>query len=336
MGRPDLDGIWTVLSSTIPAQGVSIAPTSHRVAAGPVMAGVDSDGRRHLLVPLLPGEAVRTDTKGRGVQLGRISHGNDHYLTVVCLLPELHPVFTQFCRELADSVEDASSPARETADAFERWRTLFSEASTRGILGQEALIGLLGELDTLLELLRHGAPGDLEYWTGPLGAVHDFRSLTHAIETKSTLIREGRVVGIASVDQLQEPPGSELLLRHTRFERDPGGWDLATAVDQVVAQGGDRSALERRISELGVDTTDLSAYAGRKYRIVETRTYDVTGAAFPRLVRSSFAVGDVPAGTLRISYSIDLTNEPPAPLSPDTADAALGALAQEAADALDS
>jgi hypothetical protein len=336
MDKQDLDGVWTVLSSSVPASGISVAPTGDEVSAGQLLAGIDSEGRRHFLIPLFTGEPAKTDTKGRAVHLGRIALEGSSYLTVVCLRPELHRVFTQFCRELAESVEDAKSPAREAGEAFDRGRALFSDAVDRGLLGEEALLGLLGELLTVRDLLLCGAPGTLEFWTGPSGEIHDLRTATHAIEVKSTLLREGRIVAIASVDQLQEPLGADLILHHTRFERDPGGSDLRKVVADVLTAGADHAAVSRRLLEVGVDIDDLPLYSGRKYRVVETRAYDVTGAAFPRLLRSSYIDGNIPPGTLRISYAIDLTNEPPTPLDAHALEAALDAMAREATDALDS
>src|SRR5262245_15707306 len=97
MPNQDLEGVWTVLATTPPASGIEVAPTGNEVAAGEVLVGVDHLSRRHLLIPLLPGEAARTDTKGRGVHLAQLRHGSTAYVTVLCLLPELHHVFTQFC-----------------------------------------------------------------------------------------------------------------------------------------------------------------------------------------------------------------------------------------------
>ena len=334
--RRDLDGIWTVLASRPPAAGVVTAPTGYRVAAGDVLAGIDSEDRRHLLIPLSAGEAARTDTKGRAVHLARIAEGGSHYLTVLCRLPDLHRVFTQFCRELVESIEDAASPAREASAAFDRWRALFSEAEQRGQLSDEALIGLMGELVAVERLLVHGAPADLRFWVGPSSDLHDLRSATHAIEVKATLVREGRIVAISSIDQLQEPPGSDLMLLHLRFDRDPGGLSLTELVSSILAAGAQRLELERRLREVGADPADLAPYGDRRFRITDVRAYDVSGPAFPRLVRSDFAIGDLPPGTLRLSYSIDLTNEPPHPLSDALVDAAFASLAQEAAHAMDS
>ena len=334
--RRDLDGIWTVLASNPPVAGVVTAATGYRVAAGDLLAGIDHDGRRHLLIPLHAGEAARTDTKGRAVHLARIAEDGSQYLTVFCLLPDLHRVFTQFCRELVESIEGAASPAREAAAAFERWRALFSEAAQHGLLSEEALIGLMGELVAVERLLNHGAPSDLRFWVGPHGDLHDIRSSTHAIEVKATLVREGRIVPISSIDQLEEPAGSDLVLLHLRFDRDPGGLNLTDLVTRVLDAGAQRLELEQRLRDVGANPDDLASYGAKKFRLTDMRAYDVAGAAFPRLVRSDFAAGDVPPGTLRLSYSIDLTNEPPVPLREALVDAALASLAQEAVDAMDS
>jgi hypothetical protein len=329
--RRDVDGVWTVLGSSLPSSGITVAPFGYDVAAGPLLAGIDSDGRRHLLIPLLPGEAARTNVKGRAVHLGRVSHNGTQYLTVVCLLADLHHVFTQFCRELTSAVEAAPSPAREAAAAFDRWKDLFSDAVVPEQLSEDSLVGLLGELLVLGELLSVGASPELAYWAGPLHQVHDFRTLTYALEVKATLLRDGRVISISSVDQLQAPPGAALFLRHIRLERDPAGVDLEKLVDRVLAGGASREALRRLLNELGVGIDNLAQYSGRKYRVVEQRTYNVAGTAFPRITRSSFTVGDLPPGTLRLSYSVELTNEPPFPLSDADALVVLTSLASEAA-----
>lgn len=336
MSSQDLNGVWTVLSTTPPDAGVEVAPSGSRVSAGEILIGIDHEGRRHLLIPLLPGEAARTDTRGRGVHISRLTHGSTAYLTVVCLLPELHLVFTQFCGELITTVVDSQSPAKEAITALDRWRTLFSDAERRGLISDEKLTGLLGELLVVEQLLEAGAPGHLRFWVGPFKEIHDLRTASHAIEVKTTLVREGRIVSIASIDQLQTPSGADLFLVHTRLDRDPGGFNLPDIVERVLDAGAHRDQLNRRLVEEGVGTGDLSPYAGRRFKIADTRTYDVDGFAFPRMLRSSFTEGDIPAGTLRITYAIDLTNEPPVPLSDEAAGTVVSALASEAALEVDS
>lgn len=336
MSSQDLNGIWTVLATTPPKSGLVVAPTGDHVSAGEVLVGLDHENRRHLLIPLLPGEAARTDSRGRGVHIGRLIHGSTTYLTVFCLLPELYQVFTQFCRELITTLADATSPAKDAAAALDRWRALFSDAERRGLISDGALTGLLGELLIVEQLLAAGAPGDLRFWVGPFKEIHDVRSASHAVEVKATLIREGRIVSISSIDQLQAPPGADLFLVHIRLDRDPGGFSLRDLVDRVVGAGAHRGQVNRRLSEAGIGTGDLAPYADRKFKLADTRMYDVDGDAFPRLLRTSFTGGDIPPGILRISYSIDLTNAPPNPLSDEATRAVLAALATEAADEVDS
>ena len=335
MTSHDLDGVWTVLATTPPKSGIAAAPTGSSVVAGDVLVGVDHQNRRHLLIPLLPGEAARTDTKGRGVHLARLRHGSTDYLTVLCLLPELHRVFTQFCRELIDTVAEVASPAKETAAALDRWRALFSDAERRGLVSDEVLTGLLGELLVVERLLVLGAPADLRFWVGPFNELQDIRTPSHAIEVKATLVREGRIVSISSVDQLQEPSGADLLLVHTRLDRDPAGFNLPDLITRLLDAGAHRDQMDRRLIELGIVVGDLTPYAGRRFAVSDSRVYDVAGEAFPRLLRSSFTDGDIPPGTLRISYAIDLTNEPPRPLEQSKIDLALTALATEAASEMD-
>jgi len=335
MDRHDLEGVWTVLTTTLPIVGIAVASTGFEVSAGYLLAGVDAAGRRHLLIPLMPGEAAKTDTKGQAVHLFRVTHEGAHYLTVSCQHPELYPVFTQFCRELGETVQGAASPAREASEAFDRWRALFSNATSQ-VLGDEALVGLLGELLAVEDLLAFGASGRLDFWVGPLKAIHDLRTPSHAIEVKSTLTRDGRLVGISSVDQLQEPPNCDLILRHSRLERDPSGSDLVDVIDRILGRGGHRDAIATRLRPYGISLDDLEAYRPRKFRTVETKFYRVMSLAFPRIVRESFVAGDMPPGILRMNYTIDLTNEPPFPLSAEEALAAQQAFAIEATDAMDS
>jgi Putative PD-(D/E)XK family member, (DUF4420) len=333
--RRDLAAIWTVLESNLP-EGVDAVGTGYEVVAGELLAGIDGVGRRYLLVPLLPGEAARTDTRGRAVQLVLLEHEGCHYLAVTCLSPELYSVFTQFSRELVTSIDDADSPARAVSEAFERWKALFSDAAERGVIGEERLVGVLGELLTLNALLLNLAPPHLQYWRGPLGEPQDFRTHSRTIEVKATLVREGRVVPISGIEQLEPPPGSMLWLVHHRFERDPGGFNLTDITQDLQGSGASTGELARGLAENGVYLDNLAPYDGRRYRVVESRMYDATALGFPRVTRSSFTGGDSPPGTLRFSYSIDLTNEPPSPLSISDAEQVIQAMAAEASNGMGS
>ncbi len=332
----DLGGAWEVLGTGREAAGIAVVRTGVAVRAGDVLVGVDGFNRRHLLIPLLPGEAAKTSANGRAVHIMRLAHEGQPYLTVCCLLPELQGVFTQFCHELLNSVRKAESPAREVMEAYVRWRSLFSDASQERGLTDEAVVGLFGELLVLEKCLASGAPGHLEYWVGPFAAVHDFRVQGHALEVKATLTREGRIVPIASVDQLEPPSEASLHLVHVRLELDPSALDLEALVARLVAAGAARLEIGRRIAALGGSVDRLDTYAARKLRLVELRVYDVEGMAFPRITREAFKGGELPPGTLNVSYSIDLTNEPPWPLDASGVERVFDDFAEKATHGLDS
>lgn len=332
----DLEGVWTVLGTRPPLDGVAAVDIGVHVAAGELMAGVDASGNRHLLVPLMAGEPAGTDTRGRAVQLRRLVHDGRQYLTVVCLRPELAGVFSQFSRELISSIDEVSSPAKAVVEALGRWRELFSEAGTPSVLDEHALIGLLGEMLAVEDVLAAGALGDLRFWAGPSGSVHDLRTDRVAVEVKATLAREGRFAKISSVDQLAAPEGASLTLRHCRLERDPRGIDIPGMVDRLVGAGALIEPLERRLSDVGVSPIALEAYGNRKYRVIETRHYDVLAPGFPRITRDSFVHGQVPPGTLRLNYEVDLTNEPPYPMDEDAVAALHMRLAEDTCSGMDS
>ncbi|MCV7316130.1 PD-(D/E)XK motif protein [Mycolicibacillus parakoreensis] len=336
MASRDLAAVWTVLESKPPRTGIDAVPVGYEVAAGELLAGVDGDGRRYLLIPLLPGEAARVDTRGRAVHVIRVQHAGTHYLAVLCLSAELHTIFTQFSRELVGSVCNADSPARAAGELFERWKALFSDTIQRGIISEERLIGLLGELLTIERFLNQGAPARLSYWRGPFGEAQDFRTLHIALEVKATLTRDGRIIGVSGIDQLQPPPNSRIYLVHYRFERDPGGFNIADVNARILALGASTNDLASGLAENGVFLDDLAPYLERRYRCIETRCYDVMQSHFPRITRDSFVGSNIPPGTLRFSYSIDLTNEPPLPLSPAEADLTLREMAVDATHGMDS
>jgi hypothetical protein len=111
---------------------------------------------------------------------------------------------------------------------------------------------------------------------------------------------------------------------------------LADLIQRLTSMGASANALAAGLAENGVYTNNLEPYDRRRYRHVESRTYDASAPEFPRITRSSFTNGDVPPGTLRFSYSIDLTNEPPSPLSASEVEEVIQAMATEAADGMGS
>lgn len=328
---PDLEltAVWSVLETEARGDdpGIEAAPSGVVVSAGEALLGVDSLGRRHLLIPLQAGEAFAEDRTGRSVHLVKIEHGATTYLSAVGLQSDLDEVFAQFCSELLDDIRDATSPAQATVTALDRWRRLFSEADGSGLLSEPRLIGLLAELLMVESLVALDPSRRIGVWTGPSGSQHDLRAGQSAVEVKGTLAREGRIVQISSIDQLAPPPGGTLHLAHYRFELDPKGESTPAVIERILDLGVEQTALADLLQLVGYRMAHSAHYGDRRYRVTDLRVYDVEGVAFPRIVPATFVGGQVPPGTMKISYAVDLSNEPPIPLDADAVTALLGQMA---------
>lgn len=324
----DLAGIWTVLGSSAPKHGDEIVTleTGLTLPAGQILLGVDSRGWRHLLVPLLPGEAARTRSRGR-VRLGRVNAGGSARLSVYCTDAALDKVFTQFATELLVGIAEAHSPALATADAFQAWRSMFDADPLRQSPA-DVISGLIGELVTVAFVLdRGGAPG-LDWWTGPEGTVHDLRSGARALEVKTSHVREGRFTTIHGLAQLDAPHGGSLHLQLHQVESDPEGLNLAAAVEAVERLGADQDVVATRLRKVGVTTADLSPDSSHRLGFRQSLLYDVEESGFPRITADSFVGGSSPAGTLRLTYVVDLTGISPTPLKADEVEAVLTVFAE--------
>lgn len=319
MESADLRAVWTVLETAATgssAQTLQIRGTGLAVDAGEVLVGIDSSAHRHLLLPLKPGEAFAEDRAGRGVQLRRVDLDGVTFADVICLLPSLNIIFERLCREMLQAtMDDQQSPARALAEVLRRWKELLAAGSTPG-LGNEQLIGLLAELVCLESILEQDERRRVDVWTGPIKNQHDFVRGPLALEVKAISSREGRVVSISSIDQLEPPPRGELYLSVHRFQSCPPteGITLPKMVSRVRELGVDSTEFNRRLLQAGYSPMHDVDYQARAFRMVEQVVYDTRSDSFPAIRRSSFVGGDVPVGTLHISYSIDLTNQPPIPL----------------------
>lgn len=316
MNEAGLDLIWKVLRAEHEQthQQIAVVPSGVSVRAGHVLAGVDGDGNYHLLVPLRPGEAFAEDRSGGAVNLMRLEHEGLHYLSAVCLSRDLDDVFTQFAKELLHSLEGAETGARSVVESLARWRALFSTGQSAR-MSDSQVVGLLGELLTLERIVELDPARRISSWTGPFGSEHDFVAGGSAIEVKSTTAREGRLLSISSVDQLDPPSGGGLYLAWYRFEPHPDGEAVPDVVRRVSNLAVEASAFNTHLAAAGYSVDEAETLEARRFKVVEHHLYDTNATEFPRLTRGSFVEGDVPPGVLRVSYQIDLTNQPPVPLT---------------------
>jgi hypothetical protein len=290
------------------------AETGRQIGSVEVEVGADAAGSRYLLIPLVAGEAVVEDRSGRWVRLVRTTIEGRSYVALSCGAPRLAHLFHLLAEDILSEIEGKPSAAAIAFQALQRWKELFEVAS--GPLGDSQLIGLLAELICLERCYALNPAFDLATWTGPTAGKHDFQAGLIGVEVKATVTREGRVLGINGIEQLDPSPGDDLYLAYHRFEPVPEGMGdtLPGLVDRLEGAGAPRGDLLNAMGHLGYSEDDGENYLGRCFQMVDQRLYDATEQGFPRLTPGSFEGGALPAGLLRVRYSIDLTNEPPTPL----------------------
>ncbi|MFE4514368.1 PD-(D/E)XK motif protein [Kitasatospora sp. NPDC056783] len=313
MSTPDLRLVlgehWRDLDAAPVAEGHVLRTSSLPVTTdhGPLLAAVDADRMRHLLIPLATRQRLSA-----GVAVGSLrilerpleddeSYGR--FADITCTDRELDDVFTGLCHDvLVALAADGDRPYRTARAVVERWRRLFSAG--RRSLTDEQVVGLFGELLVLIRLLE-GDPGAVRHWAGPEGERHDFTGGRLAVEVKSsTTVSERRLLQVHGLDQLEPPEDGELFIAWQRLQPDPRGRTLDELVTHARDLCDDEVAFLSKLARLGYQRSD-QGQAGRRLSPVESRWYPVDDG-FPKLTTTSIPGAEVPAGVLDVRYTVDL------------------------------
>ncbi|WP_055699333.1 PD-(D/E)XK motif protein [Streptomyces silaceus] len=301
------------------------APLPVTTARGPVLAAVDHEGHRHLLVPVAGNQHVQEIQDGQVLRLRKRPLEDEevyqHYADLGCLRHDLDDVFTGLCddilREMHRLGEDERTPPSPRAlkalhRVLDRWRALFRTSGRP--LGPEQLAGLYGELHILLRLLAVNSSAH-RLWTGPSGRPHDFTSGTDAVEVKTTTGAALRI-RVHGLRQLEPPEGGSLQLACLRVERAPEGGTGTSVVDlvgQALRLCDDESTLLGLLADVGYLTVDARRYLTPRFLVRDERWYAVA-AGFPRITTADLAVAQVPGNVTDVEYTVDLTVPTPSPL----------------------
>lgn len=191
---------------------------------------------------------------------------------------------------------------------FRKWVALF-EAEHIQSLNEETILGLIGELHVLEELL--GDASDLEVnkilssWRGPYDETQDFVLEDKNLEVK-TITSRASSIQINSLSQLTEEHGKglELVVRTVSSSADTGvslSETFQRVVEQTVQRGGDATILFEAISQKGLSTRNIADYDYLKYLFNMEKIYDAEVSGFPKLTAHNIS----PAIT-KASYIVSL------------------------------
>jgi hypothetical protein len=237
-------------------------------------------------------------------------------------------VFTGLCADVLRSVEEEPHDALKILyRRLDHWRALFRTSSR--LLGAEQQAGLFAELTVLIALLELD-PSAHRTWAGPARHRHDFVGGSRAVEVKATTASDGRRIRIHGLDQLEAPSGG-LHLHWLRLETgSESARSLNSLVEAAVELCDDESDLRTRLAAAGYNIVDQRHYDQTRFAVVDRRQYSV-GPDFPRLVAGDLQNAGIPINVTDVAYTVDLSSEPPVPVSNEDAEEHLVAMLRDGA-----
>lgn len=303
--------IWRAVKSK--AREASETISYYDVDSQNVKFGSDIKGNLYLFARAPEGTDLSPDFRSQAIHLKEFTlHGNAH-LAAMCVEEHFYEVFEKLCNDVVPQLVDAANPADSLREQISRWRELFGPSK---LLTETSLAGIVGELTFLRKLVNEHGTQAYQTWVGPDNQRHDFRGTDCAVEVKSSTSSTGRRATISSVDQLEPPsPDIELFLKYFHLRIDPEGDSVPSLIDEVVNAGVPLLEILDKLKEVGYLPGHEDQYSQFTFVVQNEFLYNVSQKGFPKILRSTFPDGDLPPGVANLTYTIDLTNQPPTPLS---------------------
>ncbi|MEV5498168.1 PD-(D/E)XK motif protein [Nonomuraea fuscirosea] len=309
---------WTLLRARRNPTGVVTSGMGVMVGDGAeVLVGLDARGDHHLLVPTPIDAPVAEDSQAAYVRIQRselvVEGYNRIYADVVCHRADLSELFDDILSAILDQLASGTEERPDVVckQVLDAWRELLRRRG--GMLGEDALRGLFGELIILEQILMAADTHDLSVWRGPDRDPHDFRIAKGDLEVK-TLGAAGSTVRIHGIEQLEPPADGTLHLVVVRLVADMDGIALPDLVERIRTKVGDRRAFALALARAGYGEADGEHYRDRRFTVTQIAALAV-GDGFPRISPSSL-VGILPDEVSALSYTLDLSFLLPTALGP--------------------
>lgn len=275
--------------------------------AGPVRFALGSRGEGRLLLPITAAERVPAipDTPTLRIIDEIYSFGSEscRFLDLTCLAPELVGVFGEVADEVVNRIAAGHSALNACVATLSEFRMLLVPSQSK--VGKQAIVGLVGELLLLEELLEMDANA-CDLWRGPLAERHDFRGGKLAAEVKTSGRAGSELMHVTSIEQLLEPAGGELcLVRYTLEEVVGGQFSAASLFARIATKVAEPLKLRDLLARLECQDPRSDDWNSCSFELEERRTYQINGQ-FPRVVPSSLAEGGLPVGISSLEYEVDL------------------------------
>lgn len=281
-----------------------------------LLAGIDVDGRRHLLVPLHDIEAGLRDSHSRGLEvitreLVVAGQPAARHLDIACQDVAGHEAFDLIGEELAKRLATGTeTPDKCIARVLAKWRRFWGHLPSQ-MLSSEEQTGLFAELWFLIVWLfpRVGGWEAVTRWRGPFQARHDFEWPGRSVEVKGTTSTRGTIHRIHGIEQLAPPENGDLLFFSLRLRDEAGASNtlpglVALCMQQLGSNDDAASRFQVAMVKAGYSSVHEEEYAKRRLRVVEQGLFAVA-QDFPRLTHAELAAG-LPVGVEYVEYDINL------------------------------
>lgn len=309
---------WDMLDRpTKGSQHQARALADYETPHGPVLLAWDSDGTRHVLVPINMDEEVHPDHSSQGVQLVRtelVDAGVKRvFVDIRCPKPSLFRVFDQIASNMLEEIACATLPSSRVCRAvLAEWRQLLQRAQQS--ISTSVLRGAFAELLELLRLTQFNADA-VRWWAGPHAAPQDFVSPQGAIEVKAIGSNATKSVGIHGLEQLHVESHDFLVLVVWPIPSDPSGANVADLVERLERAGADSDMVRDKLALLGLHDLDAPDVRNARFGTGRETGY-LVGLDFPRLSPTQLAAPLHPA-VQQVGYDLMLDQLPGGPLSED-------------------
>ncbi|MHB1708462.1 MAG: PD-(D/E)XK motif protein [Thermoplasmataceae archaeon] len=319
MNSPEHIG-WEELEADPPRRESFTARYAFPSVTYSLLAAIDSDRVRHLLIPLSKDESDLTDNRSRGLsvrtELLHVRRSEENlsdarYIDITCFDNAAREMFDLLGRQIAVEIAKGGLPRNKcVANTLERWRYFWSRPLGEQLTRNE-VIGLFAELwfQRFWLFPFYSSIEAIAGWRGPFGSRHDYEWHRVSVEIKGTTSINGIRHWINGVDQLAPPENGRLFLFSLQIREESGGQYTLPGIIKLCRDkiGTDYAALESFDSALaltGYSPAHDEDYDRIRFRVVTEALYEVK-EPFPRITTGTLKNG-VPSGVIDINYEIAL------------------------------
>jgi hypothetical protein len=230
----------------------------------------------------------------------------DDYIKIECLDASLETPFALLASQVIEHLALGATPSKACMEAVLDFRRLLSRNG--GLLPtEEEIIGLAGELILLRKLVNINQ-SLWQGWNGPLGSARDYSWGKTDIEAKASRMAGDSRLTVNGLDQLEPEEGRELLIHHSVLTDNPTGpIHIPLLVDEIREQVSDLEAFDERLVAAGYLNEQRELWLEHRFTLHGSTIYRVCND-FPRIRKSDFPDGTLPAGISKLRYDILLSN----------------------------